>query len=503
MALGRPISDFYVAGRLVPALFNGASIALALIPVLAFAGLAGALGGEDAWLLALGGGVSLVAIAFLLAPYLRKFGGYSVPDFLGERFNWPGIRLLAILAVVLCTLPAVALTILGLGLVTTHIFPIGLGAALAFAVAMLLACSFATGMRSASLTQIVQYLVLLAVSLAAMVMLLWQHGALFPAVDTAWRGAALAAIKLETFTAEDSLNRYAMLFCLAAGLTALPHLLLRGLVTPSIEEARISFLWALPFAAALCFVAAPYLVLFDGEPAGAADLTAILFFGFTAIGAIAALLALGSGLLLTAANTLSYDLYYKYLDPVAPTERRIVVARGAVVLIACLAAWAALAAPKTVLAMTGAAFSIAASALLPALLLGIWWKRASSEGALAGMLAGLAVCLYYMLAPRYIPFAFYETSSWLSKATASEAARYYELRQSYYLADETAHGAALAAWKETALAVANWGGVKRDFAGLFAVPVGLVVMIGVSLFTPAPARDVQNFVEELRKPGVA
>lgn len=503
MALGRPISDFYVAGRLVPALFNGASIALALIPVLAFAGLAGALGGEDAWLLALGGGVSLVAIAFLLAPYLRKFGGYSVPDFLGERFNWPGIRLLAILAVVLCTLPAVALTILGLGLVTTHIFPIGLGAALAFAVAMLLACSFATGMRSASLTQIVQYLVLLAVSLAAMVMLLWQHGALFPAVDTAWRGAALAAIKLETFTAEDSLNRYAMLFCLAAGLTALPHLLLRGLVTPSIEEARISFLWALPFAAALCFVAAPYLVLFDGEPAGATNLTATLFFGFTAIGAIAALLALGSGLLLTAANTLSYDLYYKYLDPVAPTERRIVVARGAVVLIACLAAWAALAAPKTVLAMTGAAFSIAASALLPALLLGIWWKRASSEGALAGMLAGLAVCLYYMLAPRYIPFAFYETSSWLSNATASEAARYYELRQSYYLADETAHGAALAAWKETALAVANWGGVKRDFAGLFAVPVGLVVMIGVSLFTPAPARDVQNFVEELRKPGVA
>jgi len=108
-----------------------------------------------------------------------------------------------------------------------------------------------------------------------------------------------------------------------------------------------------------------------------------------------------------------------------------------------------------------------------------------------------------MLAPRYIPFAFYETSSFLSNATAQEAARYYELRQSYYLADEETRSAALAAWKEAAHAVANWGGVKQDFAALFAVPVSLVVMIGVSLFTPAPEREVQNFVEDLRKPGVA
>ena len=503
MALGRPISDFYVAGRLVPAMFNGAAIAAAFVPMLAFAGLAGALSGEGAWLLALGGGVSLVAIAFLLAPYLRKFGGYSVPDFLGERFNRPGIRLLAVLAVILCTFPALALTLLGLGLVTTRIFAIDLGAAIALAVALLLACSFAAGMRSASLTQIVQYAVLLAVSLIALVLLLWQQGALFPALDAARRGPALAAIKLEAFTAEDALNRYAFLFCLAAGIAALPHLLLRSLVTPSIEEARTSFLWALPFTAALCFVAAPYLVLFESEPAKPDNLMATLFFGFVATGAIAALLALGSGLVLAVANALSYDLYYKHVHPAASTGHRIVVARGAVVAVAGLAAWAAFAAPKAILAMTGAAFSLSASALLPALLLGIWWKRASSEGALAGMLAGLAVCLYYMLAPRYIPFAFYETSSFLSNATAQEAARYYELRQGYYLADEETRSAALAAWKEAAHAVANWGGVKQDFAALFAVPVSLVVMIGVSLFTPAPEREVQNFVEDLRKPGVA
>ena len=77
------------------------------------------------------------------------------------------------------------------------------------------------------------------------------------------------------------------------------------------------------------------------------------------------------------------------------------------------------------------------------------------------MLAGLAVCLYYMLAPRYIPFAFYETSSFLSNATPDEAARYAALRQGYYLADEAARAAALGGWEEAARAVANWGGIKQ------------------------------------------
>jgi cation/acetate symporter len=179
------------------------------------------------------------------------------------------------------------------------------------------------------------------------------------------------------------------------------------------------------------------------------------------------------------------------------------VARAAVVLTAALAAGGAFAAPDVIPLITEASFSLAASAFLPTLLLGVWWKRATGEGALAGMLAGLAVCLYYLLAPRYIPFAFYETSSFLSSATPDEAAHYVVLRQGYYLADASGREAALAAWRAMALQLANWGGVKREFAALFAVPLGFAVMIGVSLFTPAPSRDVQSFVEDLRKPQVA
>jgi cation/acetate symporter len=504
VGLRRPISDFYVAGRLVPAMFNGMAIAIGLVPMLAFAGLAGALsqGWDGASLLVLGGAGGLVLIALLLAPYLRKFGGYSVPDFLGERFGGTGVRPLAVLAVILCSFPALALALSGLGAIAMRVFAVDLGTGIALAAAMLCLCSFPAGIRSASRTQIVQYAVLLAATSVALALLLGQQGALLPALDAAGLEAAFATFKLESFAVEDPINRFALLFCLAAGITSLPHLLMRGLVTPSIEEARTSFLWALPFGAALCLAAAPYLSLFGATPA-ASDMVAILSFGLTATGAIAACLALGSGLVLAIANALSYDVYYKSLHLTASTERRILAARAALVLVAGLAAWAAFAAPGTILAMTGAAFSLAASTLLPALLLGIWWKRATGEGALAGMLAGLAVCLYYMLAPRYIPFAFYETSSFLSDATQGQAAAYEALRQSYYLADEAARQGALAAWGETARAVANWWGIRQDFAAVFAVPVGFLATVGASLFTPAPSKDVQSFVEELRRPSVA
>ena len=195
VALRRPISDFYVAGRLVPPIFNGAAIAVGLLPVLFFAGLAGAFAKawEGASLLVTRRQVqALVAIAFLIAPYLRKFGGYTVPDFLAERFDLPGIRPLAVLAVILCTFPALALALLGLGTLATRIFAIDLGTGVALGVAMLLACSFAAGMRSASLTQIVQC----AVSLRRRPWWRWRcccgkAGRSFPALGDAGLGPCL------------------------------------------------------------------------------------------------------------------------------------------------------------------------------------------------------------------------------------------------------------------------------------------------------------------------
>jgi cation/acetate symporter len=498
--LNRPISDFYAAGAAIPAVVNGMAIAASFIAILAFAILAGGLhqGWEGGTAVLVGAAVGILLIAFLLAPYLRKFGGYTIPDFLGERFGGTGLRPLAVVAVILCSFPALAIAILGAAILAERIFPIDAPAALAASVAMVLLCTIIGGMRSASRSQAAQYVVLLLASLAAFAILLWQHGTWLP--DAGALDAAVSHFKRETFAAGDPVNRFALGFCLVTGVSSLPHLLMRSFVTRSVREARTSFFIALILAAVLCIAAPVYLPLFSRAPVDSSDITSVISFVLIAIGGISACLALASGLVLAIANALSYDIYFKGVHLTASTVRRLFVARLAIVLVAGLAATAASAMPGMMVTLAGIAFSLAASAFLPVVLLGIWWKRATGEGALAGMLAGLVVCIYYMLAPRYIPFAFYETSSFLSNATPDQAANYAALRQSYYLADAAAREAILATWEGTARAVANWWGVARDFAALFAVPVGFLVTIGVSLFTTAPSRDVQSFVEELRRP---
>jgi cation/acetate symporter len=495
----RPVSDYYAAGRLVPAMLNGMAIAASFVAVLAFALLArsAAEGRERTVLVLLASAAGLVAGGLLLAPYLRKFGGYTLPDFLGERFGVTYIRPLAVLAVVLCSFPALALVLLAFGALGTRIFPVSLDLAVLLAGGMLLLCTLSGGMRSASLTQIVQYVVLLLVSAAALVILLWQNGGGLGAGSAAALGKAWSSLRFDVLTAADPLNAFALAFCLAAGVASLPHLLARGLTTPTDGEARVSYLWALGFLTALCLAAPAYGVLFAAEPlAGRAG---IALSTLAAIGAIAALLAAGSGLLLAVANALSYDLYYKTLHPTAPTEQRLLVARGAVLLVAILAVALASSWPQAAIDMTAPAFSLAASVLLPVLALGIWWERATREGALAGMLVGLGVCLLYLLMPRFFPIAFYEMSSFLSDATPEQTAKYAALRQSYYLADPALKDATVANWEEAARKIANWRGLNTAFVGLIAAPLGLLTAAVVSVFTPAPSEDTQEFVAELRK----
>jgi cation/acetate symporter len=246
-------------------------------------------------------------------------------------------------------------------------------------------------------------------------------------------------------------------------------------------------------------LAAPaFAALFEAATVQAGDALFMIAEALLSVAAITGLLAIGSALALSIASALSYDFYYKSLQPTASTRRRLFVARLSVIIVTGLAAIPALVAPEETLIATSAALSLAASVFLPALVLGVWWKRATADAALAGMAAGLVLCLYYMIAPHVIPFAFYESSSFLSDASDAQASAYEALRHNYYLADASAKDAVLADWEKTALTVANWWGLHGVFAGLFAVPVGFIVIIGVSLFTRAPSDDVQRFVKGLR-----
>ena len=500
MRVARPMSDFYVAARLMPAMFNGMAIAVSFMAVLVFVGLAGGLGPDwrGVGALLLGGGLGLVVSGVLLAPYLRAFGGYTLPDFLAERFGGDKVRPLAVLAVLFCSFPALATVLLGFGVLAAGVFSLPVAVGTAAGAVLILVGTFLGGMRSLSLSQIAQYGVLLAVSLAAVMIVLWQAETLL-GDSQVLIDEVIPTLGLQDFAQDDAVNRFALIFCLAAGTASLPYLLMRSFTTPTPGQARTSFLASVGFASVLCLAAPAFAALFEAAWINSGDSLSMIAEGLLTLAALAGLLAIGGGLALSIANTLSYDLYFKGVQPTASTGRRIFVARLSVVLVAGVAGLAAVTEPQAILTATAAALSLAASAFLPALVLGVWWKRASADAALAGMIAGLVVCLYYMIGPHTIPFAFYESSSFLSNATDAQRAAYEALQQSYYIADEAAQTAVLAKWDLAARPIANWWGVRGAFAGLFAVPIGFLVMIGVSLFTAAPSADVQRLVKSLRE----
>jgi cation/acetate symporter len=184
--------------------------------------------------------------------------------------------------------------------------------------------------------------------------------------------------------------------------------------------------------------------------------------GLVAAGGLAAALSTADGLLLTIANALSHDFYYRIVDPNASTARRVMISKILLLLVAIAAATVAAQKPANILFLVSAAFSLAAAAFFPALVCGIFWKRANAWGAAAGMLSGLAVTLYYMAT----------TQPWLRGL--------FGVKQ--------------------ALADSLWWDIDPIAAGLWGVPVGFAVIVVVSLLTPAPDERTRELVDVVRYP---
>ncbi len=313
----------------------------------------------------------------------------------------------------------------------------------------------------------------------------------------------------------DRRNFLALVFCLMVGTAALPHILMRYYTTPSVKEARESVFWSLFFIFLLYFTAPALAVLvkfevftnlvgmpFDQLPGWIASWSKIdaallsvadinkdgifqlgemkiggdiivlatpeigglpyVVSGMVAAGGLAAALSTADGLLLTIANALSHDVYYKMIDPNASTARRVTISKILLLVVAGLAAAVAAQKPADILFLVSAAFSIAAAAFFPSLVLGVFWKRANKWGASAGILVGLCVTMFYMIT----------TQPWLRGVFGVTAP----------VADYT------------------WFGILPISAGLFGVPLGFATIIIVSLLTPAPSRETQELVEHVRYP---
>jgi cation/acetate symporter len=621
-------AEYYVAGRRVPAVYNGMATGADWMSAASFIGMAGTLYltgyGGLAFIMGWTGGYCLVAL--FLAPYLRKFGQFTIPDFLGARFEGNLPRFIGIVAAILCSFTYVVAQIYGVGLITTRLSGLAFEIGIFVGLGGILVCSFLGGMRAVTWTQVAQYIILI---IAYMIPVVWlsvkQTGVPVPQaiygyqlqkvterekqlredpkekeviaafkaradefdaklkdIPTALAAEKAAASKkvadlkeanapvAEIQAAEKALsavpaseaeakkawtaaktanearakplagmpahaaqyagdpngdakaqktydesrrNFLALVFCLMVGTAALPHILMRYYTTPSVKEARESVTWSLFFIFLLYFTAPALAVLvkyevfnvlvgtpFDKLPAWIAqwgkvdpallsvidinkdgifqlgemriggDIIVLatpeigglpyVISGMVAAGGLAAALSTADGLLLTIANALSHDLYYKMIDPNAPTARRVMISKILLLVVALAAASVAAQKPADILFLVSAAFSFAAAAFFPALTLGIFWKRANKWGASLGMIAGLGTTFYYMVT----------TQPWLRGVFGVTSP------------------------------VELWWGIQPISAGLFGVPVGFAVIIIVSLLTPAPSRQTQELVEHVRYP---
>ncbi len=625
------VSEYYVAGRRVPAFFNGMATGADWMSAASFIGMAGTLylSGFDGLAFVLGwtGGYCLVAL--LLAPYLRKFGQFTIPDFLGERYGGNIPRFIGVVAAVVCSFTYVIAQIYGVGLITARFTGLDFGIGVFVGLAGILVCSFLGGMKAVTWTQVAQYIILIVAYMIPVVWLsvkdtgnpipqiaayttalpkvtalekefndkttpkgaaeesvraifreraaaadaklkgLEAGGATFLAAEKEKLTAKVAELKatsadakavdaaekaVKDFPADPAAakkawtaakagataktaaipahatpfagagktpeekqkssdikrkNFLALILCLMVGTAALPHILMRYYTTPSVKEARQSVFWSLFFIFLLYFTAPALGILAKYEvynnlvgtsfaqlPAWVSNWAAVdktlmaiadinkdgivqlaeitlggdlivlatpeiaglpyVISGLVAAGGLAAALSTADGLLLTIANALSHDIYYKMIDPNAPTVRRLAVSKGLLVVVALTAAYVTSLKPGDILFLVGAAFSLAASGFFPALVLGVFWRRANKLGAILGMSSGLGICAYYM----YITYPFFGVNAPL------------------------------------------WWDIAPISSGLFGIPVGIIGVIVGSLISPAPSKEVQELVDHVRYPNL-
>ncbi|MFN6953676.1 MAG: sodium:solute symporter family protein [Acetobacteraceae bacterium] len=594
------VAEYYVAGRRVPAIYNGMATGSDWMSAASFIGMAGSLyaGGYGALAFVLGwtGGYLLVAI--LLAPYLRKFGQYTVPDFLGARFGGNMARSVGVVVLITASFVYVVAQIVGVGIITQRFLDVSFGVAVFIGLAGILVCSMLGGMRAVTWTQVAQYIVLIiAYLLPAILMSVQVTGVPIPQLmygyaleritelEGGFRAAGQTVLAhtapfvtpAGAFSMPAAVNFFALIFCLMVGTAALPHILMRYFTTPSVREARVSVAWSLFFIFLLYFTAPAYAAFAKLEiyqnviGARIADLPAwvenwrimspygvpwinitdrngdgivqlaefaihpdvvvlatpeiaglpYVIAGLVAAGGLAAALSTADGLLLALANALSHDVYYKMIDPKAPTKRRLIIARTLLIIVAILAAYTAGSIGADILFLVAWAFSIAAAGLFAALVMGVWYKRTTNTAAVAGMLVGYVVTFGYLLWSEFAGFSFVQMFG--AKDQILAAARQVQALAGASDAAKAAAAALLAnadAVRDGAFAwlgglipgmptdtvvlrgrvVARLWGINNISGGIFGVPLAFLTIYVVSQFTKAPSQAMQDFVESIRIP---
>ncbi len=533
--------EFYVAGGGVSPLANGMATAADWMSAASFISMAGiiAFAGYDGSVYLMGWTGGYVLLALLLAPYLRKFGKFTVPDFIGERYYSNTARLVAVLCALLVSFTYVAGQMQGVGLVFSRFLEVDMTTGVVIGMVIVLFYAVLGGMKGITYTQVAQYCVLIFAFMVPAIFISFQMtGNPIPQLgmgSTLNDGSGTFLLeKLDGLSTELGFDEYtsgsksmidifAITLALMVGTAGLPHVIVRFFTVKRVKDARKSAGWALLLIAIL-YTTAPAVAVFartnmietvNNQPYEEMpewfskwEITGLISFNdknedgkiqyladanlnelnvnrdimvlanpeiadlppwviaLVAAGGLAAALSTAAGLLLVISSSVSHDLVKKVFRPNISEKGELWVARGAATIAVIIAGYFGINPPGFVAAVVALAFGLAAASFFPAIVLGIFYKKMNKEGAIAGMIVGISLMLFYMLK---FKFGIFDGGK---EAVAG-------------------------------LKIDWWFDISPEGFGSVAMLVNFIVSIVVMQFTPPPPQNVQEIVEDIRIPSGA
>lgn len=552
--------DFYVAGGGVSPLANGLATAADWMSAASFISMAGLISfmGYDGSVFLMGWTGGYVLLALLLAPYLRKFGKFTVPDFIGDRYYSNLARTVAVIAVLFVSFTYVAGQMRGVGVVFARFLEVEVETGVYIGMAIVFFYAVLGGMKGITYTQVAQYCVLIfAFMVPAIFISIQMTGNPIPQLGMGGTSADGTYLldKLDGLTRELGFNEYTsgkksmidVFFITAAlmvGTAGLPHVIVRFFTVPKVKDARKSAGYALLFIAIL-YTTAPAVAVFartnlietvsnkefsklpqwvfnwektellawvdknndgvvqylngpviegkkpvfsgetgdhgqrmvtnvdmssDNELFVDQDIMVLAnpeiarlpnwVVALVAAGGLAAALSTAAGLLLVISTSLAHDIFKKQIKPDISEKGELIVARLAAVIAVVIAGYFGINPPGFVASVVALAFGLAAASFFPAIVMGIFSKRMNKEGAIAGMISGLLITIYYISRFKL---------GWIGDPAESTPDHW-------------------------------WFGVSPEGFGTIGMIINFIVAIVISRLTSPPPTDVQDLVEEIRIP---
>jgi cation/acetate symporter len=528
-------SEFYVAGGGVHPIANGMATAADWMSAASFISMAGIISfiGYDGGVYLMGWTGGYVLLALCLAPYLRKFGKFTVPDFIGDRYYSRTARMVAVFCAIFVSFTYVAGQMRGVGVVFARFLEVDINMGIIIGMGVVFFYAVLGGMKGITYTQVAQYCVLIfAFMVPAIFTSLMMTGSPIPQLgfgSTVAGSDVYLLDKLDGLTQELGFTAYTdgsksmvdVFFICAAlmvGTAGLPHVIIRFFTVPKVSDARISAGWALIFISIL-YTTAPAVAAFarvnmietingpEMQGVAAADAPSwyqnwestglvawddkngdgkMFYSGdernemninrdiivlaspelaqlpnwvvaLLAAGGLAAALSTAAGLLLVISTSISHDLLKKGFRPNMTDKQELLAARLAAFFAIVCAGYLGINPPGFVAQVVAFAFGLAASSFFPAIILGIFYKKMNKEGAIAGMLSGIAFTTIYIVYFKFINPAANVPENWLFS-------------------------------------------ISPEGIGTLGMCVNFIVSIVVNKFTAEVPQDVQDMVESIRYP---